>query len=163
MRHPAALSAVALAFLLAACGKSSGSGSAACGIASLTAPLAVKEAFARGNMLDVIPDSVPSSLPVRVVAGPLIDGFLQHRDSTGLAFNIEGTIPAGAVPGYGVLLVDPQTRPIGILLFDGHAVAQARVLGSVTVRGTALPLLGIRVDLAAFQDPKCPLFAEPGS
>jgi hypothetical protein len=162
MRRSAALPALAIALTLAACGKSSGGGSAACGIAALTGPLAVKDAFARGNMLNVLPDSVPASLPVRVVAGPLIDGFLKHRDSTGLAFTVEGKIPAGALPGYGVLLVDATTRPLGILLFDGRAVPGAKMLGTVTVRDSALPLLGIRINLAEFQDPKCPLFAEPG-
>lgn len=161
MRRSAGLPALALALALTACGKSSGGGSAACGIAALTGPLAVKDAFARGNMLDVVPDSVPPSLPVRVVAGPLIDAFLKHRDSTGLAFSIEGKIPTGALPGYGVLLVDVATKPLGILLFDGRAVPNARLLGTVSVRDSALPLLGIRINLAGFEDPKCPLFAEP--
>lgn len=161
MRPLLARSTLALLLAATACGKSSGGGSAACGIAALTGPLAVKDAFARGNMLDVVPDSVPPSLPVRVVAGPLIDGFLKHRDSTGITFSIEGMIPSGALPGYGVLLVDRQTRPLGILLFDGRAVPNARQLGTVTVRDSALPLLGIRIDLKGFEDPKCPLFAEP--
>jgi len=148
---------------LAACGKTAGSGSATCGIAALTAPLAVKDAFARGNMLEAIPDSVPATLPVRVVAGPLLDAFLKSHDSAGLAFTVEGKIPEGALPGYGVLLVDPRNKPLGILLFDGIAVPNANVLGKVTVRDSALPLLGIRIDLKGYEDPKCPLFTEPGS
>ncbi len=163
MRRFSLLPALALALGLSACGKSAGGGSAACGIAALTGPLAVKDAFARGNMLDVIPDSVPASLPVRVVAGPLIDAFLVSHDSAGMAFRVEGKIPTGALPGYGVLLVDPATKPLGILLFDGQAVPMAKQLGTVTVRDVALPLLGIRIDLSGFQDPKCPLFAAPGS
>jgi hypothetical protein len=163
MRRFTGRSALVFILALAACGKSSGGGSAACGIAALTGPLAVKDAFARGNMLDAIPDSIPATLPVRVVAGPLIDGFLKHRDSTGMTFSIEGRIPAGALPGYGVILVDPRTIPLGILLFDGRAVPNARLLGTVTVRDSALPLLGIRIDLKGFEDPRCPLFSEPGS
>ena len=154
---------LALTVSLAACGKSAGSGSAACGVAALTGPLAVKDAFARGNMLAAIPDSVPATLPVRVVAGPLLDAVLTARDSAGLAFTIEGRIPVGALPGYGVMLVDPQSRPLGILLFDGVAVPNANILGRVTVRDSVLPLLGIRIDLTGYEDPKCPLFTEPGS
>ncbi len=148
---------------LAACGKSAGGGSATCGIAALTGPLAVKEAFARGNMLETIPDSVPASLPVRVVAGPLLDGVLRSHDSAGLAFMVEGRIPVGALPGYGVILVDPRSKPLGILLFDGVAVTNAHLLGTVTVRDSALPLIGIRIDLKGYEDPKCPLFAEAAS
>lgn len=163
MRHFSLLPALLLALGVSACGKSAGAGSAACGIAALTGPLAVKDAFARGNMLDVIPDSLPPSLPVRVVAGPLLDAFLTHHDSAGMAFKVEGRIPVGALPGYGVLLVDPDTKPLGILLFDGQAVPMAKQLGTITVRESALPLLGIRIDLSGFQDPKCPLFGAPGS
>lgn len=163
MRDFVRLLALSLMVSFAACGKSAGGGSATCGIAALTGPLAVKDAFARGNMLETIPDSVPASLPVRVVAGPLLDGFLRSRDSAGLAFTVEGAIPAGALPGYGVMLVDPRNKPLGILLFDGRAVTNAHILGTVTVRDSALPLLGIRIDLKGYEDPKCPLFAEAAS
>ena len=163
MRRSTGLLALAFTMSLAACGKSSGGGSAACGIAALTGPLAVKDAFARGNMLETIPDSVPASLPVRVVAGPLLDAFLRSRDSAGLAFTVEGRIPVGALPGYGVMLVDPKSMPLGILLFDGVAVPNAHILGTVTVRDSALPLIGIRINLQGYEDPKCPLFAEAGS
>jgi hypothetical protein len=162
MRRSAGFLTLAFTISLAACGKSAGSGSAACGIAALTGPLAVKDAFARGNMLEAVPDSVPASLPVRVVAGPLLDAYTQAHDSAGLAFTVEGLIPVGALPGYGVILVNPRGVPLGILLFDGVAVPNARVLGSVTVRDSALPLLGIRIDLQGYEDPKCPLFSEPG-
>ncbi len=161
MRRFIGLLALALTTSLVACGKSAGSGSATCGIAALTGPLAVKDAFARGNMLEAIPDSVPATLPVRVVAGPLLDAFLKSRDSAGMAFTVEGKIPVGALPGYGVILVGPRNTPLGILLFDGRAVPNANVLGTVTVRDSALPLLGVRIDLKGYEDPKCPLFTEP--
>lgn len=163
MRRSTGLLALVLTISVAACGKSAGSGSAACGIAALTGPLAVKDAFARGNMLETVPDSVPASLPARVVAGPLLDAYSQSRDSAGLAFTIEGMVPVGALPGYGVILVNPKGAPLGILLFDGVAVPNARILGTVTVLGSALPLLGIRIDLQGYEDPKCPLFSEPGT
>ncbi len=163
MRRSAGLLALTLTISVTACAKSTGSGSAACGIAALTGPLAVKDAFARGNMLETVPDSVPASLPVRVVAGPLLAAYSQARDSAGLALTVEGPIPVGALPGYGVILVSPKGVPLGILLFDGVAVPNARLLGTVTVRGSALPLLGIRVDLQGYEDPKCPLFSEPGT
>lgn len=154
--------ALVLAVGALGCGHGNG-GNAACGIAALTAPLVVKESFARGNMLRRAPDSFPPSLPVRVVAGPLIDGILHHQDSTGVALGVEGTIPPGAHPGYGVLVVDLHQIPLGVLLFDGYPIPSAGILGTLAVGDTTLPLLGVRIDLKAMEDPKCPLFAKSGS
>lgn len=150
----------ALLLVLAACSGGGGGGSVSCGIASLTGPLVAKEAFAKGNSLTVPPDSVPGSVPLRIVAGQALRGHVTSADSLGWHLSSPDTIADGTPVGFGVLLVDRKGQTLGALVFEGVSIPGAPVLGDLTLRDTIVPLLGVRVDRRQIEDPKCPLFPD---
>ena len=143
--------------MAAACSRSSGS--ASCGIAALTRPLAVKQSFAEGNVLTVVPENAPRTLPVRLVAGPAWRGNVAVTDG-GWQITTIGTVAKEAHVGYGVLVIDFRNAPVGVLAFDGRAVAGAPGLGSLVIGDTVVPLLGVRMDPQSLQDPRCPVFPD---
>ena len=147
----------ALLMLTAACSRSPGS--ASCGIAALTRPLAVKQSFAEGNELTVVPENAPASLAVRLVAGPAWHGTVSP-DGTGWKVTTIGQVSSEAHVGYGVLVIDFHNAPLGVLAFDGHAIAGAPNLGSLVIGDTVVPLLGVRIDPQVLQDPRCPVFPD---
>lgn len=159
MSHRSVASTVYL-LALTACGGSGGGGSVSCGIASLTGPLVVKEAFAKGNSLTAVPDSIPASVPLRIVAGQALRGHVTSADSLGWHLSSPDTITDGTPIGFGVLLVDRKGVPLGTLVFEGASIPGAPVLGDLTLRDTIIPLLGVRVDRRQIEDPKCPLFPD---
>lgn len=150
----------ALLLVLAACSGGGGGGSVSCGIASLTGPLVAKEAFAKGNSLTAPPDSVPASVPLRIVAGQALRGHVTSADSLGWHLSSPDTIAEGTPVGFGVLLVDRKGETLGALVFEGVSIPGAPVLGDLTLRDTIIPLLGVRVDRRQIEDPKCPLFPD---
>lgn len=131
-----------------------------CGIAALAGPYVVLEAFGKGNALDRPPSSTPASLPVRFVGGPVLRGIVGRVDSTGWVIGAEGEVPPSAKPGYGVLIVDRSGVAHGVLLFDGPVVPGAALLGSVGVRDTLLPLVGVRMNPAEIGDSACAVFPD---
>src|SRR5690606_26102160 len=88
MRLPAVASQLTLAMVFAG-GASSDQPSVTCGLAAMTGPLVVLEAFGRGNALDQPPATVPASLPVRLVAGPVLRGIVGKSDSAGWVVGAE--------------------------------------------------------------------------
>ncbi len=150
---------VALMLFLAACSGSAG-GSAACGIAALTGPLVAKEAFAKGNTLTAPPEVVPASLPLRIVAGPALRGNVASVDSLGWHLSSPDAVHADTPLGYGVLIVDRRGDVLGVLVFEGVAIPGAPLLGDLALRDTVIPLLGVRVNRAQIEDPKCPVFPD---
>ncbi len=159
MTRSQAISPLLFLLSLAACG-GGGGGSIACGIAALTGPLVAKEAFAKGNSLLAPPDSVPSSLPLRLVAGAAIRGHVTSVDSLGWHVSTPDVVSSEAPLGYGVLIVDRQGHALGALVFEGAVIPGAPLLGDVTIRDTILPLLGVRIDPKKIEDPKCPVFPD---
>lgn len=151
--HPRA---ALLTLALAACGGGDRP-SPACGIAALTGPLVALEGFARGDGMAVAP-VLPPSLPARFVAGPVTSALVSRNDSARLVAAVQGEVPENARPGYGVLLVDRDDGPMGILVFDGQPVRGAIDLGTIDVGDSILPLYGLRVTPSAVQDDRCPLF-----
>jgi hypothetical protein len=148
---------VALLMLAAACTRTPGS--ASCGIEALTRPLAVKQSFAEGNVLTVVPDATPATVVVRLVAGPAWRGAVA-ADGSGWRVTTHGAVSARAHVGYGVLVVDFHDTPLGVLVFDGRSVAGAPALGMLAIGDTVVPLLGVRIDPHVLQDPKCPVFPD---
>lgn len=148
---------VALLMLAAACTRTPGS--ASCGIEALTRPLAVKQSFAEGNVLTVVPDATPANVAVRLVAGPAWRGTVAAEGS-GWRVTTHGTVSGSAHVGYGVLVVDFHGTPLGVLAFDGHSVAGAPALGTLAIGDTVVPLLGVRIDPQVLQDPRCPVFPD---
>lgn len=147
-----------LPLLLAACDAppKGGEGTIACGMATLTGPLMAKEAFAKGNSLTTLPDTMPATLPLRVVAGPAMRGGVTADTGGGWRITAAGTVPAGSAPGYGVLVVDGRGHPFGALIFDGVAIPGAAELGVVVFPDTIVPLLGVRMDPKALEVANCP-------
>lgn len=154
------LASTALVLALAACSGGSDGGSVTCGIASLTGPLVAKEAFAKGNSLILPPDSVPASVPLRIVAGQALRGHVASTDSMGWHLSSPDELAAETPIGFGVLLVDRTGQTLGALVFEGVSIPGAPILGDLTLRDTIVPLLGVRVDRRQIEDPKCPLFPD---
>jgi len=136
-----------------------GGTSVSCGINALVRPLAVKNAFASGGALAATPEFAPAAVPVRLVAGPAWRGEVV-ADSTGWHVTVRETVAAAASVGYGVLVIDQNDAPLGVLVFDGRVIRGAAQLGGVALRDTVVPLLGVRIDPAALQDARCPLFPD---
>lgn len=144
--------------LLAACGGQPPR--SACGIAALAGPTMLLAEFGTpGQTLGLPPDSLPPRLVARLVAGPALPALTGRTDS-GWAIGVEGAAPEGHLPGFGVLVLGPGGVARGVLLYEGNPVAQAPVIGSVTIGAVSRPLLGIQVDPAKYEDPKCPVFPD---
>lgn len=151
----------AFAILAAGCGgEEARSSSAPCGIAALAGPTALLGQFSVPQQtLGVPPEGVPSRLVVRLAAGPAYPAVVGRSDSLWVV-GVEGQLPAETRPGYGVLVIDRERATRGVMLFEGLPVEGAPVIGSVQVRDTAVPLIGIQVDPARFEDPACPFFPD---
>ena len=125
----------------------------------MTGPLLVLDAFGRGDALAGPPGTVPASLPVRLVAGPVLRGIVGKTDSTGWVVGAEGDVPHDAARGYGVLIVHEGAAE-GVLVFDGQPVSGATVIGSLALGDTIVPLLGVRIDPRTIADTACPVFPD---
>lgn len=144
--------------LLAACGDSAPR--SACGLAALAGPAMLLSEFATpGQTLGFPPDSLPPELVARMVAGPAMPAIVGRTDS-GWVIGVEGTLPPSVTPGFGVLVMDVDGSARGVLLFERSPIAQAPVLGTVTIDSTTVPLLGIQLAPAKYEDPKCPVFPD---
>lgn len=119
----------------------------------------VLESFGKGNALASPPSVVPTSLPVRLVGGPVLRGIVGQPDSTTWLVGAEGEVPAGAHPGYGVLVVHGGVAQ-GVLVFEGQVIPGAAVIGTVAVGSASVPLLGTRVDPREIADSACPAFPD---
>jgi len=149
--------------LLACHGSSGGKSSAAaasCGLAALAGPTALLGQFGvPGQTLSAPPRGLPERLVVRLVAGPANPAIVGRSDSM-LVIGMNGSIPAGSKPGFGVLVVDRSAKARGILLYEGAPVENAPEIGTVSVAGSTVPLVGIQLDPVKYEDPRCPLFPD---
>jgi hypothetical protein len=150
--------APALLLAIAACGeRTPGS---ACGVAALAGPTMLLTEFATpGQTLGLPPDSLPPRLVARMVAGAAFPALVGRTDSAWV-IGVEGSLPAAVKPGFGVLVLGEHGVARGVLLYEGSPVAQAPVLGTVTVGAATIPLLGIQLDPAQYEDPRCPVFPD---
>jgi hypothetical protein len=153
------LSALLTVAALAGC-KPSG-GSSACGITALAGATMLLDQFAVPNQaLSVAPAGAPEILPVRIAAGPAFRGTVAVAADTSWTVRVEGSLPPGFTPGYGVLVVGADGRPRGVMLYSGARVRGAPVIGSVAMPGAAVELIGLQTDVAGLEDPKCPFFPD---
>jgi hypothetical protein len=149
---------------LAACHRSSGSKSSAsaatCGLAALAGPTALLGQFGiAGQTLDAPPRKIPERLAVRLVAGPAYPAIVGRSDSL-LVVGVNGALPPNVKPGFGVLILDPSSTARGVLLYEGAPVEGAPQIGTVSIDNSSVPLLGIQVDPAKIEDPRCALFPD---
>jgi hypothetical protein len=144
---------------LAACTDGS-RGNPACGIAALAAPTSVLAAFGRPQQtLSEPPRRLPERTVARMVAGPSYRAILGRAD-TGLVVGIEGRIPEGIQPTYGVLVVERGGATQGVLVYEGLIVEAAPQIGVVSIGALTIPLIGVELELATVQDAACPLFPD---
>jgi hypothetical protein len=146
--------------LIAACGQHPGSGGAACGLAAVAGATSLLQQFGVPNQtLSEPPRRLPERVVVRMVADGAYPAVVGRTDSL-LVVGVDGSLPASAHPGFGVMLVDQQERTRGVMLYEGDPVQGAPRLGTVSVGGATIPLLGVQVDPAKVEDPSCPFFPD---
>jgi len=149
-----------LLVLAAACGKTADRGNPACGLAALAGPTALLTQFSVPRQtLSKPPAKLPERLVARVVAGPALPAIVGRSDSL-LVIGVEGTVPANTKPGYGVLVLDTAEQARGVMLYEGNPVEGAPPIGTVSLGSETLPLIGIALDPARIEDPRCPFFPD---
>lgn len=151
-----------LSFLVisAACAPPRADGGAVCGIAAVAGPTMVLSEFdTPGAALTRAPATLPGQLVVRFVAGPAGHAIVGRRGDS-VEVGIDGAVPAGMVPGFGVLIVGRDAKARGVLVYDGTPVFGAQSLGAVTVGTYRVPLLGLTVDSGRVEDSRCPFFPD---
>jgi hypothetical protein len=151
------------AVLALACGRSaekSRAGSAACGLASLAGPTALLTQFSVPDQtLGTPPRHLPERVVVRMVAGPAYPAIVGRSDSSWV-IGVEGRLPPNVKPGFGVLVMDKSGKARGVLLYEGTPVEGAPEIGTVSIGNATVPLLGIQLDPAKIEDPRCPFFPD---
>jgi hypothetical protein len=134
--------------------------SAACGLAALAGPTALLGQFSTANQtLGTPPRTLPERLVVRSVAGSAYPAIVGRADSRWI-IGVEGSLPPNVKPGFGVLVLDPNEKARGVMLYEGTPVEGAPELGRVSVGDITVPLIGIQLDPAKIEDPRCPLFPD---
>ena len=151
---------VMLAAVLAACGKAAPGGGAACGLAAVAGPTTLLNEFrVPRQTLGEAPEHLPGRLVVRLVAGPSLPAVVGRSDSVWI-IGVEGSPPAGAKPGFGVLVLDQSDHARGVMIYEGLPVEGAPRIGTVSIAAASVPLIGIQLDPARFEDPRCPFFPD---
>ena len=149
--------------LVLACSRSpekSSAGSAACGLAALAGPTALLGQFSVPDQtLAAPPRDLPERLVVRLVAGPAFPAILGRSDSLWVV-GVEGSLPANVKPGFGVLILGQEGKARGVMLYEGTPVEGAPQIGTVSVGNETVPLIGIQLDPAKVEDPRCPFFPD---
>jgi hypothetical protein len=148
-----------LLLLLLACG--TGRTGGACGITSIAGATMLLQQFAVPNQtLGAPPASLPSRLVARVAAGPAFESVIGRTEDRGWVIGVEGSLPAAIQPGFGVLVLDLKGAARGVLIYESDPIRGAPVIGKLNVDSLMLPLLGIQLDPARFEDARCPLFPD---
>lgn len=154
------LSLLLLLSLLVACERSAGGGDPVCGLAALAGPTTLLTQFEIPDQtLSVPPRDLPERLVARFVAGPAAPAIVGRTDSL-LVIGVEGNPPAGTQAGFGVLVVDQRERARGVVLYEGDPVEGAPRLGEVSIGTGSVPLIGVQVDPAKIEEPRCPFFPD---
>jgi hypothetical protein len=149
--------------LLVACGPpqtKDPSRSAACGLAALAGPTALLGQFSVPDQtLAAPPRHLPERLVVRLVAGGAYPAIVGRSDSSWV-IGMEGSLPPKVKPGFGVLVLDRSGKSRGVMLYEGSPVEGAPEIGTVSVGNATVPLIGIQLDPAKIEDPRCPFFPD---
>jgi hypothetical protein len=150
---------ISAVLLVAACERGGG-GRAACGLAALAGPTALLTQFSVPNQtLSQAPRDLPERIVTRVVAGPAFPAVVGRSESL-LLIGVEGHLPPGSKPGYGVLVLDQNEKARGVVVYEGLPVEGAPQIGKVAIESSTLPLIGIQLDPSRIEDTRCPLFPD---
>jgi hypothetical protein len=148
-----------LPLVLAGCG--AGRTGGACGITSIAGATLLLQEFAIPNQtLGAPPASLPPRLVARVAAGPAFESVVGRTPDSAWVIGVEGSLPASIKPGFGVLVLDPSGAARGVLIYESDPIRGAPVIGKLNIDSLMLPLLGIQLDPARFEDVRCPLFPD---
>ncbi len=151
--------AIAAVALLASCSPR-GAGNYGCGIAAVAGQSLILEEFTRpGKTLSVPPAELPAALPVRIALGPTFRSVVGRADSQ-IVVGLQGSLPATPAVGFGVLIVSPEGKAQGVLLYNGDPIQNAPRLGTVSAGDRTLPLIGLQTSIKNFEDPSCPVFPD---
>ena len=153
------IAALAALLLLAGCsGKTSGNWG--CGISAVAGQSLLLEEFTRpGKTLSVPPAELPGALPVRIALGPVFGSVVGRADSL-IVVGMQGALPATPDVGFGVLIVNPEGRAEGVLLYNGDPIQGAPRIGTVSAGDRSIPLIGLTTTIKNFEDPSCPVFPD---
>ncbi|HXG45862.1 MAG TPA: hypothetical protein VNJ71_14015 [Gemmatimonadales bacterium] len=144
---------------LGACGKPPAG--RPCGLAAIAgATLLLQEFGVPNQTLASPPARLPPRLVARVAAGPAYPALVGRTADSAWIIGLEGRLPERLRPGFGVLVLDEQGGARGVMLYESEPIRGAPPIGRVSVDTLMLPLLGIQLDPARFQDPGCPLFPD---
>lgn len=160
LRYPASIT-----FLLSIGGLTIGCGgerprATACGIAALAGPTMLLSEFGvPGQALAAPPRQLPEQMVARMAAGPAYRTVVGRVDTIWVV-GVEGTIDAEDMPGFGALVLDQSANALGVMLYAGDPLEGAPILGQVSIGNNMIPLIGIKLDPARFQDPACPFFPD---
>jgi hypothetical protein len=155
MRFPALL----LLPLFAACQSDRSGG--ACGITAIAGATMLLQEFGTPNQtLGTPPAQLPPRLVARVAAGPAFEAEVGRTDDQHWIVGVEGSPPAAIHPGFGVLVLDQTGRARGVMVYESQPLRGAPEIGRLNIDSLMLPLLGIQLDPARFEDPHCPLFPD---
>ncbi len=151
--------ALAALALLAGC-SSANSGNFGCGMAAVAGQSLILEEFTRpGKTLSFPPRDLPAALPVRIALGPVFGSVVGRVDSL-MVVGLQGTLPDTPPVGFGVLIVNPDGKADGVLLYNGDPIQGAPRLGSVSAGARTLPLIGLQTNIKNFEDASCPVFPD---
>lgn len=162
------MAAITISIALTACGSSRPAGRTACGLAAVAGPTTLLNEFGVPQQtLGEPPEHLPGRLVARLAAGPSLLAIIGRSDSSWVAgvdsswtIGIDGPLPASAKPGFGVLVLDPAGQARGVMLYEGLPIEGAPRIGTVAVGTATVPLLGIQLDPARYEDPRCPFFPD---
>lgn len=144
--------------LVTGCGRE---GQGMCAVTALAGATVLLDQFATPQVaLSHAPLRAPEAIPVRLAAGPAYRGLVTAGADSTWAVTAEGDLPAGTVPGFAVLILGADGLARGVMLYTGERVRGAPVIGRVTMGALDLPLIGMQLDVAGLEDPKCPFFPD---
>ncbi|HEU5218563.1 MAG TPA: hypothetical protein VFU23_07880, partial [Gemmatimonadales bacterium] len=112
-----------------------------------------------GKTLSMAPSNIPAALPVRIALGPVFRSVVGRADSM-LVVGLQDTLPTQPLVGFGVLIVNPEGKADGVLLYNGDPIQGAPKLGTVNAGARTLPLIGLQTAIKNFEDPSCPVFPD---
>lgn len=156
---PKRLLLLSLVAFTAGCGGERRGG--ACGLTAIAGATMLLQEFGTPNQtLGEPPTTLPPHLVARVAAGPAFPAVVGRTSDSGWVIGVDGTVPATIKPGFGVLVLDTAGKARGVMIFESEPIRGAPIIGKLSLDTLMLPLIGIQLDPARFEDPRCPVFPD---
>jgi hypothetical protein len=113
-----------------------------------------------GQTLGSPPATLPPRLVARVAAGPALPALVGKVGDSTWVVGLDQPLPPKVRAGFGVLVLDPSGKARGVMVYESAPIKGAPLIGKLAADTVMVPLLGIQVDPARFEDPRCPLFPD---